>query len=210
MSKLRLRRTLPWTLQHASKIWDCYRFKRNICKSLGGFIAEIDSVKLSDLHPTSVQSKIHLSMLPHVVIKYGWIFYDRSDLEWGIQQAEQYEAVLQSGNYSGSPYGTPYERSTYSKVDQRFIGRQVIKVSVTFSIEFQKIYRREKDLFAMLLPENSHSKPIPLAVSFGNIFCPEWDNNHPDVLRWLKQTWQPAAEMELEFGINPLFDPFVF
>lgn len=206
MEKLQLRHTLSWTFNNASDIWDCYRFKKNINKGLGGIISEINSVKLEELSKDSIS----LSMRPYTVSKYGWLQFlldsDGSD-EWHTREIERCESVVQSGKFSGAPYGNPYERSTYCKAETEHIGKKVIKITITFTKKFQEIFRRESDVLLVIPSELvCKKKPVFIKSYFGDIYCPNWDKNHPDVLKWLEHVWKPAVEIEEATGINPLLD----
>jgi hypothetical protein len=192
---LKPKTTLPWVLDNADAICKCLE-EGKIIEELIPFLIE------PRFHNFSKGIEFAFEM---EVSNHGWVL-GKSDYDNGERAAfetEILESTLQSGK-TGKWWGDgPYVNSIFYKVDTQYIGKTIYQVNLNFTPEAAKeLGQNEESLFLVLKKKTAKSLTVEaVPAQYAHLFCPEWDNKHPDMLTWLEE-WKQIAEWEEESGMS--------
>jgi hypothetical protein len=155
------------------------------------------------------------SMHKYIVGKYGWLCNPYASETERLEECHRNESILQSGKV-GKWYGQgPWTRSLACRIPRKYEGRYVHQIKFEFTKEFAEELRtdegihRKEDVVVLLINSDESTAIELIPVQFASLYCPDWDDNHPTVLAWLKE-WKEAVKIENATGCNPMLDEYFY
>jgi hypothetical protein len=158
MARLHLLKPLPWTVEHASHIWE----SKDLLTGLGNYPSEI--------RKEVVLIESFLGRKFCTVRKYGWILYGIGD------RAKNLQKIFLSGTYDKSHF----DRSVHVKLHPKREGQKVVCLEIMFESSFAKELKRESDYLVF------DTKGKLMRTSFAALRCPNWDPDCPEALQNVK------------------------